>query len=86
MNESMCRLHIFARRTARKYMTYITVASTGFIPLFLVGKYQLSKKLYQKKAPYCDILQRSCILRRFGGKGESLVSVESKVIVYSGLK
>ena len=40
MNESMCRLHIFAR-TARKHMTYITVASTGFIPHNLSAKEDL---------------------------------------------
>ena len=51
-----------------------------------MGKDQLSKKLYQKIAPYCDILQRLCILRRFGGNSESLVSVVSKFIVYSGLR
>ena len=39
---SLCsRLHIFARRTARKYMTYITVASTGFIPHNLSAKEDL---------------------------------------------
>ena len=54
--------------------------------VFFVGKDQLSKKLYQKIAPYCDILQRLCILRRFGGNSESLVSVVSKFIVYSGLR
>ena len=53
---------------------------------FFVGKDQLSRKLYQKIVPYCDIIQRLCILRRFEGEGESLVSEESKVIVYSGLK
>ena len=56
------------------------------VSFFFVGKDQLSRKLYQKIAPYCDILQRLCILRRFEGESESLVSVESKVIVYSGFK
>ena len=58
----------------------------GVVSFFFVGKDQLSRKLYQKIAPYCDILQRLCILRRFEGESESLVSVESKVIVYSGFK
>ena len=66
------------------YIRTQSVRSSIFF--FFVGKDQLSRKLYQKIAPYCDILQRLCILRRFGGKGESLVSVESKVIVYSELK
>ena len=50
-----------------------------------VGKDQLSMNLYQKITRYCDILQRLCILKRFGGNSESLVSVESKVIFYRGL-
>ena len=37
----------------------------------------LFRKLHQKIAQCCDVLQILCILWRFGGNIESLVSVES---------
>ena len=42
-----------------------------------VGKDRVFRKLYQKIAQCCDVLQILIILWRFGGNIESLVSVES---------
>ena len=43
----------------------------------IVGKDRISRQFYQKIAQYCDILQRFCILRRFGGTRTPKTCVDS---------
>ena len=67
------RINMFRITHTGKSVNFpVTGLSQLGVVVSFVGKDQLSWNLYQKIARYCDILQRFCILKRFGGNSESL--------------